>query len=97
MCDCKQEKNVHLPTLNIYTFMAEYKKNDKARGIRVIDGHKVDLRGDLTQDELAFAYEELGVTDCINKVDKTIKSNEESSAKKSNKKGKSSKKADEEK
>ena len=96
MCNCEQEKNVHLPTLNVL-LMAEYKKNDNARGVRMIRGRKVDFRIDLTQEQLSFAYEELGMTDCINKVDKTIKSDEESSAKKSSKKGKSSKKADEEK
>ena len=94
MCDCKQEKNVHLPTLNIHTLMAEYKKNDNAAGIREVGNHSIDFRTDLTQEKLAFAYEELGMTDCITKVDKTIKSNEESSAKKSSKKGKSSKKED---
>ena len=94
MCDCKQEKNVHLPTLNIYTLMAEYKKDDNAKGVRIIGKHLVELSSEITQEELAFAYEELGMTDCITKVDKTIKSNEESSAKKSSKKGKSSKKED---
>ena len=43
MCNCEQEKNVHLPTLNIYTLMAEYKKNDNAKGVRVIGKHKVDF------------------------------------------------------
>ena len=97
MCNCEQEKNVHLPTLNIYTLMAEYKKDENAKGIQIIGKHLVDFNNELTQEQLAFAYEELGITDGITKVDKTIKSDEESSAKKSTKKGKSSKKAAEEK
>jgi len=79
MCDCSKENNVVL--INIYLEMAEYKKNSKAAyGVRVAGKESVDFRQELSQEELAYAYEVLNITDCI---DKTEKSNEKSTSKKS--------------
>tara|TARA_R110002020_G_scaffold210276_2_gene416300 strand:+ start:1049 stop:1285 length:237 start_codon:yes stop_codon:yes gene_type:complete len=64
--------------------MAEYKVNSNAvKGVRLVDGKKsVDFRTDLSQEQLAYAYEELNITDWIDKVDKINKSNEKSTSKK---------------
>lgn len=65
--------------------MAEYKVNSKViKGVRLSsDGKKsVDFRTDLSQEQLAYAYEELNITDWIDKVDKINKSNEKSTSKK---------------
>jgi len=86
MCDCKNEKSVIL--INIYTEMAEYKVNSKAqlgllltgKGDDNIRREFVDFRKELSQAELAYAYEELNITDWI---DKTDKANEKSTTKKS--------------
>lgn len=86
MCDCNTEKSLIL--INIYTEMAEYKVNDKAqKGLRLagkdaesLGKEFVDFRRELSQAELAYAYEQLHITDWI---DKTDKSNEKATAKKS--------------
>jgi|TARA_R110000824_G_scaffold241683_2_gene430416 hypothetical protein len=80
MCDCSKENSVVLQ--NIYLTMAEYKKNKKAVGVRLADKQSVDFRTDLSQGQLAYAYEVLNITDCIDKVDKINKSNEKSTSKK---------------
>ena len=62
--------------------MAEYKVSSKAsKGVRLsYDGKKsVDFRTELSQKQLAYAYEVLNITDCI---DKTEKSNEKNTNKK---------------
>jgi hypothetical protein len=86
MCDCNKEKSLIL--MNIYTEMAEYKVNDKAqRGLRLAGKDEeslgkefVDFRGELSQADLAYAYEELHITDWIDKTDKV---NEKATTKKS--------------
>ena len=74
--------------MNIYTEMAEYKVNNKAqKGLRLAGKDKkslgkefVDFRGELSQADLAYAYEELHITDWIDKTDKV---NEKATTKKS--------------
>tara|TARA_R110000822_G_scaffold298165_1_gene420858 strand:- start:209 stop:493 length:285 start_codon:yes stop_codon:yes gene_type:complete len=79
MCDCNTKNNVVL--INIYLEMAEYKINNKvAYGVRLAGKESVDFRSELSEAELAYAYEILNITDCI---DKTEKSNEKSTSKKS--------------
>tara|TARA_R110002167_G_scaffold244973_1_gene450437 strand:- start:28 stop:315 length:288 start_codon:yes stop_codon:yes gene_type:complete len=79
MCDCNKENNVVL--INIYLEMAEYKKNSKASyGVRLAGKESVDFRRELSQEELAYAYEVLNITDWIDKTDKV---NEKSTSKKS--------------
>ena len=79
MCDCNKENNVVL--INIYLEMAEYKKNNKASyGVRLVGRKSVDFRRELSQEELAYAYEVLNITDWIDKTDKV---NEKSTSKKS--------------
>ena len=81
MCDCKNEKSVLL--INIYLTMAEYKVNSKViKGVRLAGKESVDFRTELSQADLAYAYEELNITDCIDKIDK---SNEKNTSKKSKK------------
>tara|TARA_R110000824_G_scaffold621_2_gene3866 strand:- start:434 stop:721 length:288 start_codon:yes stop_codon:yes gene_type:complete len=70
MCDCNKENNVVL--INIYLEMAEYKLNSKVvKGVRLAGKKSVDFRTELSQADLAYAYEELNITDCIDKIDKT--------------------------
>ena len=77
MCDCNKENNVVL--INIFLEMAEYKKNSKASyGVRLVGRRSVDFRTELSQEELAYAYEVLNITDCIDKTDKV---NEKSTSK----------------
>tara|TARA_R110000765_G_scaffold378682_1_gene469627 strand:- start:5 stop:289 length:285 start_codon:yes stop_codon:yes gene_type:complete len=79
MCDCKNEKSVLL--INIYLTMAEYKVNSKVvKGVRLAGKESVDFRTELSQEDLAYAYEDLNITDWIDKIDK---SNEKSTSKKS--------------
>ena len=74
--------------MNIYTEMAEYKVNNKAqKGLRLAGKDEknlgkefVDFRGELSQADLAYAYEELHITDWIDKTDKV---NEKATTKKS--------------
>ena len=81
MCDCNKERSVFLT--NIYLTMAEYKVNSKViKGVRLAGKKSVDFRTELSQADLAYAYEELNITDCIDKIDK---SNEKSTIKKSKK------------
>jgi len=81
MCDCNKERSVILT--NIYLTMAEYKVNSKVeKGVRLAGNKSVDFRTELSQADLAYAYEELNITDCIDKIDK---SNEKNTSKKSKK------------
>ena len=74
MCDCNKERSVLLT--NIYTTMAEYKVNSKAiKGVRLAGKKSVDFRTDLSQADLAYAYEELNITDWIDKTDKSHEKN----------------------
>tara|TARA_R110002051_G_scaffold105182_2_gene178042 strand:+ start:2577 stop:2807 length:231 start_codon:yes stop_codon:yes gene_type:complete len=67
--------------------MAEYKLNSKVqKGVRLAGKESVDFRTELSQADLAYAYEELNITDWIDKIDK---SNEKNTNKKTaGKKGK---------
>ena len=79
MCDCNKERSVILT--NIYLTMAEYKVNSKVvKGVRLAGNKSVDFRTELSQADLAYAYEELNIKDCIDKIEK---SNEKSTSKKS--------------
>tara|TARA_R110000803_G_scaffold174583_1_gene237198 strand:- start:28 stop:258 length:231 start_codon:yes stop_codon:yes gene_type:complete len=61
--------------------MAEYKVNSKVvKGVRLAGKESVDFRTELSQEDLAYAYEDLNITDWIDKIDK---SNEKSTSKKS--------------
>ena len=61
MCDCNKERSVILT--NIYLTMAEYKVNSKAiKGVRLAGKKSVDFRTELSQADLAYAYEELNIT-----------------------------------
>ena len=88
MCECNKEINVVL--INIYTEMAEYKVNSSVQqGVRfagtnpedgTVANKSVNFTTELSQAELAYAYEVLNITDWIDKIEK---SNEKSTSKKS--------------
>ena len=81
MCDCG--KNIlDLSHLKIYTIMAEYKAK-LSSGTTYKDGIKIKWAS-ATQEELAYAYEDLGLTSLIEKVS-TSKSKDDK--KKTNKSG----------
>tara|TARA_R110000744_G_C19334282_1_gene558881 strand:- start:221 stop:535 length:315 start_codon:yes stop_codon:yes gene_type:complete len=94
MCDCGTEINVTL--INLYIEMAEYKKNSKAlNGVRLAsksgegtekeeNQERVDFRTELSQEQLAYAYEELNITDWIDKTDKSNEKTTSSAKKTSN-------------
>jgi hypothetical protein len=78
MCDCNKERSVILT--NIYLTMAEYKVNSKViKGVRLAGKKSVDFRTELSQADLAYAYEDLNITDWIDKINK---SNEKSTSEK---------------
>ncbi len=83
MCNCS-DKEINLNTLKIYTFMGTYKAKYKS-GISVKDGIKIEW-GFATQEELAYAYEELGMTNVIDKLSTTKTKDEPKKTKKSGKK-----------
>tara|TARA_R100000655_G_scaffold109902_1_gene166260 strand:- start:2198 stop:2476 length:279 start_codon:yes stop_codon:yes gene_type:complete len=91
MCDCNKERSVTLT--NIYTTMAKYKINDKAvKGVRMAGSKRsVDFRTELSQADLAYAYEELNMTDWIDKIDKSNEKNTSTKTKKISSKENSSK------
>ena len=73
MCDCGQ-KVVNYTHLNIYTLMAKYKAVKSSGTL-----YKGDLKikwATATQEELAYAYEDLGLTKLVEKVS-TIKTEDE--------------------
>ena len=73
MCDCGQ-KVVNYTHLNIYTLMAKYKAVKSSGTL-----YKGDLKikwATATQEELAYAYEDLGLTKVIEKTS-TIKTKDE--------------------
>ena len=86
MCDCGQ-KTVDLSHLKIYTIMAEY-KSKLSSGTTHKSGFKITW-ATATQEELAYAYEDLGMTDKVEKL--TTKTKDE--PKKANKDKKSGKKS----
>ena len=73
MCNCGQNV-VNYTNLNIYTLMAEYKAKYTS-GISVKGSYKIEW-AIATQEELAYAYEELGMTKVIEKLS-TIKTEDE--------------------
>ncbi len=88
MCDC-DKKIVDLSHLKIYTIMATYKA-------RLSSGstYKGDFKitwANATQEELAYAYEEVGLNNLIEKITKTKDESEKTSKKKSSKKADSTK------
>tara|TARA_R100001163_G_scaffold64502_1_gene58901 strand:+ start:1479 stop:1748 length:270 start_codon:yes stop_codon:yes gene_type:complete len=80
MCDCNNNI-VDLSHLKIYTVMAEYKAKQSS-GTTYKGDFKIKW-ATATQDELAYAYEELGLTSLVEKISTTTKKNE---AKKTDKK-----------
>ena len=88
MCGCS-DNIVNLETLKIYTLMGTYK---------ALINSGVSTKGDFriewaiaSQEELAYAYEELGMTSAIEKLSTTKTENK---SKKATKKKKSSKDTD---
>tara|TARA_R100000231_G_scaffold108303_1_gene80167 strand:- start:652 stop:921 length:270 start_codon:yes stop_codon:yes gene_type:complete len=84
MCDCNNNI-VNSQHLKIYTIMAKYK---------AVLSSGVSYKGDFkikwstaSQEELAYAYEDLGMTDLVEKISTTTKKDEpkKKSSKKSSK------------
>jgi len=72
--------------------MAEYKVNSKViKGVRLAGKKSVDFRTELSQADLAYAYEELNITDCIDKIEKSNEKNTSKKSKESSSKAKKSK------
>ncbi len=87
MCDCGQ-KVVNYTHLNIYTLMAKYKAVKSSGTL-----YKGDLKikwATATQEELAYAYEELGMTKVIEKTSTTKTKDEPKKESKRSSKNKSS-------
>tara|TARA_B110000003_G_scaffold259538_1_gene279632 strand:- start:359 stop:628 length:270 start_codon:yes stop_codon:yes gene_type:complete len=83
MCDCGGNI-VDLSHLKIYTIMAEYKAK-----LSVGTTYKGDFKikwAIATQEELAYAYEDLGMTDKVEKLSTTKTKDEPKKTKKSGKK-----------
>jgi len=88
MCDCNK-KIVDLSHLKIYTIMATYKAKLSSGST-----YKGDFKitwATATQEELAYAYEEVGLNNLIEKITKTKDESEKTSKKKSSKKTDSTK------
>ena len=94
MCGCQKDKKiVDLPHLKIYTIMANFKIKELYVGSATKFKENYVVRwGNQSQEELAYIYEELNGSGYIDKLEKTKKSNEESTVKESVKKSKSTKK-----
>ena len=88
MCDCNK-KIVDLSHLKIYTIMATYKA--KLSSGRTYKGDFSISWAKATQEELAYAYEEAGLNNLIEKITKTKDESEKTSKKKSSKKADSTK------
>jgi len=84
MCGCS-EKEINLKSIKIYTFMGTYKAKLDS-GISVKNGFKIEWAV-ASQEVLAHAYEELGMTDVIEKLSTTTTKDEpkKTSKKKSSK------------
>jgi len=88
MCDCNAKNVVDLSHLKIYTVMAKYKAKLSAGTT-----YKGDFRikwATATQEELAYAYEDLGMTDKVEKLSTTKTKDEPKKATKKKKSGKES-------
>jgi hypothetical protein len=88
MCDCNK-KIVDLSHLKIYTIMATYKS--KLSSGSTYKGDFSISWATATQEELAYAYEEAGLNNLIEKLTKTKDESEKTSKKKSSKKADSTK------
>jgi len=90
MCECSSHKKVvDLPHIKIYLEMADYKIKDKYVGQLswTTSGNFRINWCSCSQEELAYAYEEVGLTEYIEKTTKTSKDEEKASTtKKSSKK-----------
>jgi hypothetical protein len=88
MCSCNKNV-VDLQQYKIYTIMAEYKAK-LSSGTTYKNGYKISWKG-ASQEQLAHAYEVIGLTHLVEKIEKTntIKEDGENNKKKS---GKSKKK-----
>ncbi len=87
MCDCSGNI-VDLSHLNIYTIMAKYKAK-----LSVGTTYKGDFKikwAIATQEELAYAYEDLGMTDKVEKLSTTKTKDEPKKATKKKKSDKES-------
>lgn len=88
MCDCNGKNIVDLSRLKIYTIMAEYKAKLSSGAT-----YKGDFRikwASATQEELAYAYEDLGMTSMVEKLSTTRTKDEPKKANKDKKSGKKS-------
>lgn len=83
MCDCGK-KIVDLSHLKIYTVMAEYKAK-LSSGTTYKGDFKIKW-AIATQEELAYAYEDLGMTTLVEKLSTTKTKDEPKKTKKSGKK-----------
>ena len=83
MCDCGKNV-VDLSHLKIYTIMAEYKAK-KTSGRTYKDGFVIKW-ATATQEELAYAYEDLGLKKLVEKLSTTKTKDEPKKTKKSGKK-----------
>ena len=85
MCDCEEINILSLPSyLKIYIKMAKYKIKEQYKGLRTsISNFGMVSWDEASQETLAYLYEKRGFTSIIIKNS----SNEESSFKKTNKKG----------
>tara|TARA_R100001126_G_scaffold102254_1_gene85510 strand:- start:56 stop:334 length:279 start_codon:yes stop_codon:yes gene_type:complete len=87
MCDCSNNI-VDLSHLKIYKIMAEYKAIKK---VTIYHGANGVIRtSSATQEELAYAYEDLGATNVIEKLSTTKTKDEPKKATKKKKSGKES-------
>ena len=86
MCDCNAKNIVDLSHLKIYTVMAEYKAKLSA-GTTYKGDFKIKWAV-ATQEELAYAYEDLGMTTLVEKLSTTKTKDEPKKATKKKKSGK---------
>jgi hypothetical protein len=87
MCGCS-EKEINLSSIKIYTFMGTYKAKFES-GVSVKNGFIIEWAV-ASQEVLAHAYEELGMTDVIEKLSTTKTKDEPKKAAKKKKSGKES-------
>jgi hypothetical protein len=87
MCDCGKNV-VDLSHLKIYTIMAEYKAK-KTSGRTYKDGFVIKW-ATATQEELAYAYEDLGLKKLVEKLSTTKTKDEPKKESKGSSKNKSS-------
>tara|TARA_R100001509_G_scaffold165409_2_gene146927 strand:- start:1807 stop:2085 length:279 start_codon:yes stop_codon:yes gene_type:complete len=87
MCDCNK-KIIDLSHLKIYIIMSKYKAIKK---VTIYHGANSVIRtATATQEELAYAYEDLGATNFIEKLSNTKTKDESKKADKKKKSGKES-------